>query len=106
MKGFKTLAIIVLLIVLVSCAALAKTNKYEASLIQDINLIVSNWDTILSNSDLSYENINSWLPNSGIRGRYELLRNNLSIRSLEQIFGLKVFLKGPHMDDINLKIIK
>lgn len=94
-----------LLTIIASCTALKSTSESKLRLNREIDLMVSNWDRLVSTVDLSYENIISWLPESGIRGRYEGGKKYLSIAALEEIIGLKVFIKGPHTKGINFKSI-
>ena len=94
-----------LLTIIASCTALKSTSESKLRLNREIDLMVSNWDRLVSTVDLSYENIISWLPESGIRGRYERVKKYLSIEALEEIIGLKVFIKGPHIKGINFKSI-
>lgn len=59
------------------------------------------WSELSASADLSYENIHSWVPESGIRGRYEIARSVIGKSVLETIIGEKAFLSGPHDDGIN-----
>ena len=94
---------------LAACSLQRSSTKKDSSieeLQQNINLTVSNWDKIISTADLSYENIKSWLPERGIRGRYELFKKYLSKSILENIVGEKAFLEGPHVEEINFNSLK
>jgi hypothetical protein len=66
-----------------------------------INFLISNWDNIVSETDLSYENINSWLPERGIRGRFQVAKSVLSLETLEGITGQAVFVSGPHTTEMD-----
>ena len=102
MYRFNRISVFIFLLILASCVA-SKTNNSKTTLSKSIASVVLNWDNILSDTDLSEENINSWLPNRGIRGRYELAKKYLSVRFMEEIIGEKVFLKGPHAEEIDFK---
>lgn len=66
-----------------------------------INLTIIDWEDLRFSTDLSYESIHSWLPESGIRGRYQIAKKVLSKSVLERIVGEKAFLSGPHESGIN-----
>ena len=42
--------------------------------------------------------LNTWLPNRGLRGLYGHLRKEVSYKSLEKLSGMKIFVKGPHTE--------
>lgn len=67
---------------------------------QKINLTVDDWDNLSSEANLSYENIHSWVPESGIRGRYEIASKVLGKSVLESLIGEKVFLSGVPMKPV------
>ena len=102
MHRFKRISVFIFLLILASSFAL-KTDNSQITLSKSIASLVLNWDKIISDADLSPENINSWLPNRGIRGRYELAKKYLSVRFLEEIIGEKVFVNGPHAEEIDFK---
>ncbi len=65
--------------------------------------LTSNWIQLSDIADLSRDNIQSWLPDKGIRGRYEIAKTELSLLIVEQLVGEKVFIAGPHDKFINYK---
>lgn len=66
-----------------------------------INFLISNWDNIVSETKLDYDKISSWLPESGIRWRFEIAKSVLSLQTLEGITGETVFVSGPHTTEMN-----
>ncbi len=43
-----------------------------------------------------YRALNTWLPERGLRGLYAKVRKDAGLGVLENLSGVKVFLKGPH----------
>ena len=78
-----------------------KNSLISASFGESILSLASNWDNIKANTDLSPDNISSWLPQSGIRGKYEIARKHIGLKFMEQVTGHPVFLEGPHQEDID-----
>lgn len=68
---------------------------------EKIKLAVADWQNMRTNADLAPESISSWIPESGIRGRYQIAKQVLSKAVLESIVGEKAFLSGPHQQDID-----
>lgn len=75
----------------------------DDNLQQKIKFIASNWSSLYSNADLSYEHIDSWLPEVGIRGKYAAMKTNLSKAILEGIVQEKAFVSGPHGNGITFR---
>jgi hypothetical protein len=66
-----------------------------------IAFTVANWDDMTSETDLSPDNIHSWIPEVGVRGRYEIAKSVLGKHTLEGIVGEPVFLSGPHSGEMD-----
>ena len=49
-----------------------------------------------STPDREYRALNTWLPERGLRGLYAKVRKKAGLTVLENLSGVKVFLKGPH----------
>jgi hypothetical protein len=104
--NIKTSLICFILLFVAACSlqkSLYKNDTTIKELRQNVNTTVSNWETILSTVDISYENTMSYIPESGIRGRYEQYKKYLNISILESVVGEKVFLSGPHSAALNYK---
>ena len=51
-----------------------------------------------------YQALHTWLPERGLRGLYAKVRKDAGLAVLENLSGVKVFLKGPHQKGkLNLK---
>ena len=83
-----------------SCST-TKSGVSSNELKKKLEMTANDWSSLSDNADLSYENIHSWVPESGIRGRYEIAKSVIGIPVLEKIIGEKVFLNGPHSDGMN-----
>jgi hypothetical protein len=106
MKFKRSLYLIFSLFLILSCSGTKKTTNNNPSLTlfeRQAHELQKNWDAIVDAVDLSYENILSWVPESGIRGRYAQFKTKLGRQMLEKIVGHKAFIKGPHADTLNLK---
>lgn len=82
-----------------SCSSSKTTEQNNPTLLlfeQQANALKRNWNSITKYVDLSYEKISSWIPESGIRGRYAQFKTKLSRQIVEKIIGHKAFIKGPH----------
>jgi hypothetical protein len=93
------------LILIFSCSGTKKTTNNNPSLTlfqKQVHELQKNWDAIVDAVDLSYESILSWVPESGIRGRYAQFKTKLGRQVLEKIVGYKAFTKGPHGETLNL----
>ena len=49
-----------------------------------------------STPEREYRALQTWLPERGLRGLYAKVRKNVGLAALENLSGVKVFLKGPH----------
>jgi hypothetical protein len=88
--NIKTTVICLMFLFVAACSlqkSLYKNDTTIKELRDNVNTTVSNWDTVLSVEDLSYEDTKSDVPESGIRGRYEQYKKYLSISLLENIVG-------------------
>jgi hypothetical protein len=57
-----------------------------------------------STPEREYRALQTWLPERGLRGLYAKVRKNAGLAALENLSGVKVFLKGPHQKGkLNLK---
>lgn len=82
--------------------ACAKRPGYSSEQLNGkIKLTVADWQNMRANAQLEPEYISSWIPESGIRGRYQVARQVLSKAVLESIVGEKAFLSGPHKKSVN-----
>lgn len=100
----KTAAIFLVLIFFVACSlqnSLYKNDTTIKELQNNVNITVSNWETIVSSVNLYDVAHKTDIPESGIRGRYAVYKKYFSISLLENIVGEKVFIKGPHSDVLN-----
>ena len=95
MISFRGFWVFIVIVTLSACAT-NKSNNYLNNLRDNLSQAALNWNTLNANADLSLENINSWIPESGIRGRYQIAKKYISIGFLQEVVGAKVFRKGPH----------
>ena len=62
--------------------------------------IVELWRTLpklaKTTPDKAYNQLNTWLPDLGLRGLYAKTQFALNLAQLEQVSGHKIFLAGPH----------
>lgn len=100
MNSIKGIVFVFIITGLASCSAL-KNSVISAALNDSIFKLASNWESIKASTDLSSENISSWLPERGIRGKYEIARKDVGLQFMEQLVGHPVFLKGPHQEKID-----
>ena len=70
------------------------------SLKQKITLTFSNWYEIIEALKVNYPYIEIW-SEIGVRGKYKIFSKYLSKDILEDIIGEKIFLSGPHLNDMN-----
>lgn len=75
--------------------------KPVKELSEKTNVMASQWEEMHNNTALDYESIQSWIPESGIRGRYQIAKEVISIAILENIVGEKVFLNKTHQQGIS-----
>lgn len=97
----KTLLISALAIGLGIFACTTRPGFSSERLGDKIRLTVADWQNMNANARLDPEIISSWIPESGIRGRYQIAKQALGKSVLESIIGEKAFLSGPHKEDIN-----
>ena len=91
---------------ILSCSSSKSTGNNNSSLFlfeRQAKALQNNWDAIVNATDLSYDKITSWVPESGIRGRYAQFKTKLGRLTLEKIVRHKAFIKGPHQEQLNLK---
>ena len=67
---------------------------------QKITLTFSNWYEIIEDLKVNYPYIEIW-SEIGVRGKYKIFSKYLSKDILEKIIGEKIFLSGPHLNDMN-----
>jgi len=70
---------------------------------EKIKLMATQWQSMRHDTALDYDNIHSWIPESGIRGRYQIAKKVISVAILERIVGEKVFLNNVHAKGINYR---
>lgn len=58
------------------------------------------WEFLLLNKDYDKEQDGTWLD-VGLRAKYAMAKNYASLSQVEAVFGMPVFLKGPHKKAIN-----
>ena len=97
----KTLLITALATALGIFACTTKPGFSSERLNDKIKLAVADWQNMSANANLEPESIKSWVPESGIRGRYQIAKQVLSKSVLESILGEKAFLSGPHEDGMD-----
>lgn len=75
----------------------ASKNKATQHLLR----IATQWPSLAASADLSRGAIHSWLPDRGIRGRYQIAKQALGKQALEALLNEQAFLRGPHDNGIN-----
>ena len=83
-----------------------QSEQAREGLIQKVNLVVENWSNLKATAQLDRESIRSWLPDRGIRGRYQIVKQVIAKATIENLVGEKVFLNGPHENSINFNSAK
>ena len=63
--------------------------------------VSAEWESLREEADLDPQAIASWVPESGIRGRYAIVKPMLSLSVLERLIGEKAFLSGPHGEQVD-----
>lgn len=63
---------------------------------------LDNWANLYNPSSQSYISMKTYVPERGIRGKYAMMKSDLSKNILQEIIGEKIFLLGPHTEGINL----
>lgn len=96
-----SLLTIVLGILLCAFSPHVKHNIQATSLRALLNQISTKWNLWYEQTDLSYEAIDSWLPDRGVRGRYAVAKQVMSKTVIETLVGEQVFLGGPHMSEMD-----
>ena len=71
----------------------------EQPLASMLKTLAKDWDLMREGASLAPEEIHSWIPECGIRGRYQIAKQVAGISALEALTGEKVFLSGPHSWD-------
>ncbi len=79
----------------------SSSEKSVEKLSENISSMTTEWDKTRDNIALDYESIQSWIPESGIRGRYQIAKKVMSVAILESIVGEKVFLNKTHQQGIS-----
>lgn len=91
-----------LCMMLLTTSLFVHAQQSDELMFKAVSKLASDWSVIKATTDLSPAVTNSWLPDSGIRGRYQVAKKELSIRFLEYALDENVFLSGPHSEDLNL----
>ncbi|AXG69099.1 hypothetical protein KORDIASMS9_01318 [Kordia sp. SMS9] len=104
--NFKTSFICLIFLFIAACSLQKSIYKNETTikeLRKNSNATIDNWDNTVSAIDFYKEVPETYIPESGVRGRYALYDQFFSIATLETIVGESVFLKGPHTTSPNYK---
>ncbi|GJM33843.1 MAG: hypothetical protein DHS20C18_28440 [Saprospiraceae bacterium] len=86
-------------LIVYACSPRLNPGISSLSLVEKLNAATSSWESITSQAPESYEF--TWIPDLGVRGRYQMAKSVLSKKMVEAIVGEKAFLSGPHTDEIN-----
>jgi len=81
---------------LISTPAPAAKKVKESKLTQHVKKTASKWEKLFAGNEPTYEECFSWIPDTGVRGKYYRLQSILGIAVLEKLTGEKVFLSGLH----------
>lgn len=95
-----------LLLTLLACGSskvLSSKDPSVLSLKKKTSEIVYNWEYIKEQFSGDYEAMHSWLLESGIRARYAMMKQNMSLSIIQGIIGEQAFVSGPHQSEINFK---
>jgi len=106
LMNFKTSFVCLIFLFIAACSLQKSIYKNETTiqeLRQNSNATVANWDNTVSTTDFYKEVPETYIPESGVRGRYALYDKFFSISMLETIVGEPAFLKGPHANTPNYK---
>jgi hypothetical protein len=85
-----------LCVFLISAPAPAAKKVKESKLTEHVKKTASQWEKLFSGNEPVYEKCFSWIPDTGVRGKYYRLQSIFGIALLEKLTGEKVFLSGPH----------
>lgn len=97
MKKFKIL-LLAAFVYFLSSAYLHNNNEDLTKLI--VKAMV-NYEKLKEDTPDTYEVMDSWLPDLGIRPKYAILKPVMGKKVIEGITGVNIFNSGPHADDIN-----
>ena len=102
----KTISPIFLFIVFLTLGCTSSKNKSHGAVFLNKQINTLPLQKKLKLEKASREITQSWIPEHGIRAKYEVLKNKLGISMLEKALGEKVFVKGPHTNEMNYKTHK
>lgn len=85
--------------VLAHCSPKLNPTSSAASLSEKIKATASNWDEMAAAT--KYNDRDTYIPERGIRGRYQIASQRLGKEVLEGIVGEKAFVSGPHTAGVN-----
>lgn len=77
------------------------TKKSSEELMRLVELLVADWSDMKAEARLDHQAIRSWLPDRGIRGRYQIAKSLISQSAIESVVGESIFLEGPHDNGVN-----
>jgi hypothetical protein len=84
------------LLVLLSALAFTSPQLQEKSLSQLLTYLRLNFDQMWQNTEFDYDSAHTYLEESGVRGRYFVVKKVMGLSVVEQLVGEKAFLNGPH----------
>lgn len=79
----------------------AQADESESAMEKSINTLLGYWSGEKKSFKTDYNATHVLSPYTGIRGRYEIIKRNMSIGLVENIIGESVFISGPHNNSIN-----
>ena len=92
-----TLKLVVFVCFTLVCQMGYSQSKTEVANIKTvIENLMSGWK---ADDPSSGEDLQSWIPEYGIRGKYAFNKTTLSLKIAETLFGVPVFKSGPHKED-------
>lgn len=100
-KLLKSGVFLLLSFVFLSYSFTTSTTYFGQTLASRMEFVYTHWEDMKSETDLDYDAITSWLPDQGIRGKYQIAKSILSIETMEGIIGHSVYLNDVHSEGMD-----
>lgn len=70
---------------------------------QNLQKAINDYPILMQKNSIPYQKALTWVPESGVRGKYYALKSLVGIQTLEKLSGLSVFRDGPHSSDLHFE---
>lgn len=78
----------------------AQNSKERREFKKKMLFLVENWQNVPTDFQ-EYEQAGTYVPESGVRGKYYINKNMLNLAIIAQLIGELVFVSGPHKTDMD-----